>query len=705
MPPIPPYSPIGAAAFGCAPAFGASPSIATVETPAGAFIAPRAMAFNPARPHELWVVDSSRASATVLELSASTGSVRTDGTKVVKDRAQYHYMDQVSSIAFDPVGQFATCQESLNTYEGQMLPNFFMGPTLYDTRLSYINSRQQTCGSGETCFLIHIDMLHESPLCMGIVHDDGATTDVSGMGVYANVYFAFGGGHRQLVRYDFESDHGPGSMDHSRASVRRYTGLELTRVAGVPSHMAMDGRSRELFIADTGADRVVRVLADTGYFTRDAKVRTPDFEPYAIYSSPLASFNYSVWDGLQYDTFAAVPRPSGIAITNATLYVASHSNGHIYAFSRHSRALLQVVSAASPGALLGLALAPATTFGAANADGTLLFIDGNMLKRVHANDGCPSTPTASTCNDNAMNGEESDVDCGGRACARCAQGSTCRTHSDCATSRCEGGMCAPAMRTQHSAAFLASYLNSDFYSQSFAHHMANGDMMGASYLNPYPIMAADFCSTVGRDNTTGALNCSLIDYDALLLGGCWCHPCLPENPCQHGGTCVNFNSRGYTCDCPTGFTGDHCQMASQASSSGVTSYVSLTSSFPFYVLPATPPAPPSLPAPPLAPPSLPAPPLTPPSLSPPLAPPSPSAVPAVPHSSPAPRESVETDSGGQGGAGSADDVIPTAVVIGITAGCIGFAVLVLATLAYGFVRYRRGISSSKVQLDKSPAVA
>ena len=91
------------------------------------------------------------------------------------------------------------------------------------------------------------------------------------MGTYANVYWAFGGGHRQLVRFDFESDHGPGSMDHSRASVRRYSGLELTRVPGVPSHMSMDGSTRELFIADTGADRIVKVMADTGHYSRDVQ--------------------------------------------------------------------------------------------------------------------------------------------------------------------------------------------------------------------------------------------------------------------------------------------------------------------------------------------------------------------------------------------------------------------------------------------------
>ena len=54
-----------------------------------------------------------------------------------------------------------------------------MGPTLYDTRLPLVNSKQTACGPKETCFLIHIDMLHESPLCMGIAHDGGAVTQVT----------------------------------------------------------------------------------------------------------------------------------------------------------------------------------------------------------------------------------------------------------------------------------------------------------------------------------------------------------------------------------------------------------------------------------------------------------------------------------------------------------------------------------------------
>ena len=75
--------------------------------------------------------------------------------------------------------------------------------------------------NGDSCFLIHTDMLHEAPLCMGIAHDSAAISrGPEGGTEYRNVYWAYDGGHRQLVRFDFESDHGPGSMDHSLANVR-----------------------------------------------------------------------------------------------------------------------------------------------------------------------------------------------------------------------------------------------------------------------------------------------------------------------------------------------------------------------------------------------------------------------------------------------------------------------------------------------------
>jgi len=496
---------------------------------------------------ELWVADAERSGLARIRLSAPTlagtsTAVAEDEVMLAKDRAEYHYMPSVTSLAFDPLGQFATCQESVNVYDGNMQPNFFMGPTMYDTReRGWVSSKQEPCLEGETCFLVHVDMLHESPLCMGLVHDNAAVWTAANGQQYRNVYWAIGGGHSQLVRFDFESDHGPGSMDHSLASVRRYTGLKTTRVAGVPSHMVLDEAARLLYLADTGADRVVIVHTDTGRYTRDAKLNTSDFAAYRVYSSPLASFNYSVWDGLEYATFAKVPSPSGMALSPTTLYVGSYSEGAIYAFERSTGRLASVIpSAAPPNALLGLVLE--TT--AHGAEGSLYYL----------------------------------------------------TADDCASFNCTAGTCGATEVYIHTAALLTDYLDSDFYRNSFLHHgIHQSSMDHASYLNPYPIMSADFCERVGEPNATLGRppNCAAIDYDALLLGGCFCHYCLLQvrQPCQHGSTCLNYNKQGYTCSCPSGFEGDHCQFES-----GAARIANLTSPFPWYQFKHAPP-PPALPPP------------------------------------------------------------------------------------------------------------
>ena len=49
--------------------------------------------------------------------------------------------------------------------------------------------------------------------------------------------------------------------------------------------------------------------------------------------------------------------------------------------------------------------------------------------------------SANTCQDGVKNGSESDVDCGGGTCPRCAVGKTCTGRADCASARCDGGTC------------------------------------------------------------------------------------------------------------------------------------------------------------------------------------------------------------------------------------------------------------------------
>ena len=48
---------------------------------------------------------------------------------------------------------------------------------------------------------------------------------------------------------------------------------------------------------------------------------------------------------------------------------------------------------------------------------------------------------APTCTDKVQNGSETDVDCGGGACGKCSHGATCKLPGDCASGACTSGTC------------------------------------------------------------------------------------------------------------------------------------------------------------------------------------------------------------------------------------------------------------------------
>ena len=192
-------------------------------------------------------------------------------------------MASVSSLAFGAGGRFATCQESMNDYDGLTARGFpagmggnrFMGPSLFESDPHRrVNSMGELCSSAELhdatqlgppnskseCFLRHIDMLHESPLCMGIAHDPEQFSSCQGGSatVQRNVFWSFDGYGRldqtptagaprrgMLMRYDFERDHGGCNgylcADHGEAEVRRYEDVVLTRAPGVASHIVLGG--------------------------------------------------------------------------------------------------------------------------------------------------------------------------------------------------------------------------------------------------------------------------------------------------------------------------------------------------------------------------------------------------------------------------------------------------------------------------------
>merc|ERR1711871_711650 len=126
---------------------------------------------------------------------------------------------------------------------------------MYDTNPTWPNTVGRDgskCDSGaDECFLLHADMLHESPNAPGIAHDPETSS------AYGTVFWAIDGRSGHLVRYDFQQPHGAGLMDHSIAAVRRYPEVELARGPPGRHHgMAIDGPTRRLYVANPGGGSV-----------------------------------------------------------------------------------------------------------------------------------------------------------------------------------------------------------------------------------------------------------------------------------------------------------------------------------------------------------------------------------------------------------------------------------------------------------------
>ncbi len=339
VPPPPPMGPLPELG-------GASPTFTMIANAEQGMHIPRDLEFNPAHPDQLWVAQADTYGVTIL-FDVGTSEQRSDERT---DLHAYHFMDTVSSIAFAPNDRFASCQESYN-HDGEhanMAVGAFMGPTLWDGDLNVFARVNQ--GDEDMLLGSHIDMLHESPLCMGIAHEGD------------NRYWVFDGANEQLVFYDFRIDHGPGHDDHSDGVVRRYPEVSLARVPNVPGHLVFDQDTGLVYVADTGDGTVLRVDPRPAQV---AETLEQDIEPLA---------EYSRMEGAIVETFArGLSEPSGLAIRDGRVYVSNHGTGEIVAFDGAGREIGRV-DTGEPG-IMGITFGP---------DGRLYFANGlsNVVARI-----------------------------------------------------------------------------------------------------------------------------------------------------------------------------------------------------------------------------------------------------------------------------------------------------------------------------------
>jgi DNA-binding beta-propeller fold protein YncE len=313
---------------------------------------PRDLAFNPRKPDELWVVNNGDDSAVIIQDASTENRV----AERRKDSNGNHFMAFPAGIAFGQdattfgtSGTFATCGESRNTYDGKEKANDFTGPALWSSDLS-IFAKKNPDGLGS-----HLDMLHVTPLCMGIAHQEG------------NQYWVFGGLSNSIDWYDFGGDHNVGQDDHSDGQYRRYVAGQVKYAAGTPSHLFYHEADGMLYVADTGNSRVVKL--DTKSGTQGKKI-TPK-EPMKL---SVMMDNATLTDVIAADS-GLVQSPSGLEIRNEYMYISDNANSRISAFTLEGERVNYLETGLPAGSLGGINFGP---------DGKLYFVDtlGHRVLRI-----------------------------------------------------------------------------------------------------------------------------------------------------------------------------------------------------------------------------------------------------------------------------------------------------------------------------------
>jgi hypothetical protein len=318
------------------------------EVAPGRTLVPTALGWNPTQADELWITlrepptDRECVSTTttgcpwligrvaiVHGAASAPGSAPEIELKV--DGDAFHFMRRPSSLAFGSGDTFATCGEArTGNYEDESTP--FIGPVLWSADPSIFAAPALAGNPLGT----HIDMLHESPYCMGIAHERD------------NVYWAFNGDADSLDRYDFNMPHEPGGDDHADGAVWRYAAGLLARVPDVPSHLAYDSELSVLYAADTGHGRVVALDPKTA--REDGIITT--YDPIATHALMTgATLNELVPPG-------KLAAPTGITLYRGVLFVTDFDSSSIVAFARSGRTLASVNTDLPAGSIGGIGIGP-----------------------------------------------------------------------------------------------------------------------------------------------------------------------------------------------------------------------------------------------------------------------------------------------------------------------------------------------------------
>jgi hypothetical protein len=319
--------------------------------------APRDLDFAPKAIPELWVVNKETESEGGSTVTYFNAGLPDQDPQHKKDQNAWHFMSLPTGIAFSYNGNFATTAGVLDAnHQGNS--SHFTGPALWSGDWSVYAEPSGANGS-------HLDMIHQSPFSMGIEWEAD------------NVFWVYDGYNKNIVRYDFRKDHGPGNDDHSDGRVRRYTEVEVERLDNhIANHLVLDRASGWLYIVDNGNHRVLRMDTRSGEVAANL---TPYAEPLEEYVR-MSGVTWSVYiDGLD--------KPSGIDLIGDYLLVSDYTTGDIIVYDRSGDEGVELgrIETGAPG-IMGIEIGP---------DGKIWYVN-TTLEEVNRVDFTPHTVATQT---------------------------------------------------------------------------------------------------------------------------------------------------------------------------------------------------------------------------------------------------------------------------------------------------------------------
>ncbi|MDQ3142863.1 MAG: T9SS type A sorting domain-containing protein [Bacteroidota bacterium] len=328
---------------------------------------PRDLDFHPIlNRFELWIINKGTEASGGSTVKFSNAGLPGQTSLLQKDGNTYHFMSLPTGIAFSENENFATSTGVFDANHSGGTP--FTGPTLWSSD-SAIYAKSVPGGNGS-----HLDMLHQSPYCMGICSES------------ENIFWVTDGNNNDIVRYDFGEDHGPGQHDHSDGIIRRYPDAEFHAESthDVVSHLVLDKTTNWLYYISTADKKVKRLNISTGSFD----FNIPPYEGVNEYSSYA---NASVEDVIT----TGLEKPAGIELFKNRLLVSDFTTGAInmYDVSSGNANLMGIIETGQAG-IMGIKVGP---------DGKIWYVNKTFNQVVRLDTTEIITGSSNLTENNALN--------------------------------------------------------------------------------------------------------------------------------------------------------------------------------------------------------------------------------------------------------------------------------------------------------------